>query len=190
MRFLFSEKALLPYRVIVCAFIIVGATLKVDLVWALADLFNGLMVIPNLIALIALHKVVGNCLDDFEAKLAKYEKTQQNISQLTRVLPQSVRGAFFTNAPRFVSAHSDSVRTSNKHGRSDDSEQSRPTVPCNSCVYGKSDTVKIREFIRYIFGLHRKNGQSLTLCPSGKFRNSEQLEARNSDEETNYLPST
>lgn len=80
MRFLFSEKALLPYRVIVCAFIIVGATLKVDLVWALADLFNGLMVIPNLIALIALHKVVGNCLDDFEAKLAKYEKTQQNIS--------------------------------------------------------------------------------------------------------------
>ena len=79
-RFLFSEKALLPYRVIVCAFIIVGATLKVDLVWALADLFNGLMVIPNLIALIALHKVVGNCLDDFEAKLAKYEKTQQNIS--------------------------------------------------------------------------------------------------------------
>ena len=80
-RFLFSEKALLPYRVIVCAFIIVGATLKVDLVWALADLFNGLMVIPNLIALIALHKVVGNCLDDFEAKLAKYEKTQQNISR-------------------------------------------------------------------------------------------------------------
>ena len=80
-RFLFSEKALLPYRVIVCAFIIVGATLKVDLVWALADLFNGLMVIPNLIALIALHKVVGNSLDDFEAKLAQYEKTQGSLSK-------------------------------------------------------------------------------------------------------------
>ncbi len=78
MRFLFSEK-ILPYRVIVCAFIIVGATLKVDLVWALADLFNGLMVIPTLIALIALHKVVGNSLNDFEANLAVFEKTQQKL---------------------------------------------------------------------------------------------------------------
>ena len=43
----------------VCAFIVLGATLKVDLVWALADLFNGLTVIPNLIALLALHKVVA-----------------------------------------------------------------------------------------------------------------------------------
>ncbi|HIU36817.1 MAG TPA: alanine:cation symporter family protein, partial [Candidatus Aphodousia faecigallinarum] len=61
------------YRVIVCLFIGVGAILKVDLVWALADLFNGLMVIPNLIALLCLHKVVERCLDDFEEKL----KTQK-----------------------------------------------------------------------------------------------------------------
>ena len=80
MRFLFSSKALIPYRVIVCCFIAAGAVLKVDLVWALADLFNGLMVIPNLIALIALHKVVVNSLADFEAKLATYEKTQQNLA--------------------------------------------------------------------------------------------------------------
>ena len=79
-RFLFSSKALIPYRVIVCCFIAAGAVLKVDLVWALADLFNGLMVIPNLIALIALHKVVVNSLADFEAKLATYEKTQQNLA--------------------------------------------------------------------------------------------------------------
>ena len=57
----------------VCAFIVLGATFKVDLVWALADLFNGLMVIPNLIALLALHKVVGNSLNDFEKRLAEYE---------------------------------------------------------------------------------------------------------------------
>ena len=54
-------------------FIIVGATLKVDLVWSLADLFNGLMVIPNLIALLALNKVVVRNLDDFESKLNEYE---------------------------------------------------------------------------------------------------------------------
>ena len=32
--------------------------MKVDLVWALADLFNGLMAIPNLLALLALSGVV------------------------------------------------------------------------------------------------------------------------------------
>ena len=42
---LFGEKLLPVYSVIVVAFILVGSTLKVDLVWALADLFNGLMAI-------------------------------------------------------------------------------------------------------------------------------------------------
>ena len=45
-------------RQIVVAFILVGSTLKVDLVWALADLFNGLMAVPNLLALLALAGVV------------------------------------------------------------------------------------------------------------------------------------
>ena len=70
-RFLFGSGGLLPYRIVVCGFIVVGATLKVDLVWALADLFNGLMVIPNLIALLVLHKVVSDSLRDFERKLAQ-----------------------------------------------------------------------------------------------------------------------
>ena len=70
-RFLFGSGGLLPYRIVVCGFIVVGATLKVDLVWALADLFNGLMVIPNLIALLVLHRVVSDSLRDFERKLAQ-----------------------------------------------------------------------------------------------------------------------
>lgn len=74
-RFLFGKKGVTPYRLIVCVLIVVGALLKVDLIWSLADLFNGLMVIPNLIALLALHKVVVKCLDDFENKLDQYEKT-------------------------------------------------------------------------------------------------------------------
>ena len=41
------------------AFIIVGSTLKVDLVWSLADFFNGLMVIPNALALLALSGAVA-----------------------------------------------------------------------------------------------------------------------------------
>lgn len=57
-QYLFGKKAVKVYSIIVVAFIIVGSTLKVDLVWELADFFNGLMVIPNAMALIALSGVV------------------------------------------------------------------------------------------------------------------------------------
>ena len=57
-KYLFGKKALNIYRVLVMICIIAGSLQKVDLVWELADMFNGLMVIPNLIALIGLHKLV------------------------------------------------------------------------------------------------------------------------------------
>ena len=56
---LFGEKALPVYSAIVVVFILVGSTLKVDLVWAMADFFNGLMAVPNLLALLALSGVVS-----------------------------------------------------------------------------------------------------------------------------------
>ena len=56
---LFGEKNLPVYSVIVVVFILVGSTLKVDLVWAMADFFNGLMAVPNLLALLALSGVVA-----------------------------------------------------------------------------------------------------------------------------------
>ena len=57
-KYLFGRKALNLYRILVMACIIAGSLQKVKLVWELADMFNGLMVIPNLIALIGLHKLV------------------------------------------------------------------------------------------------------------------------------------
>ncbi len=57
-KYLFGKKALNIYRILVMACIVAGSLQKVDLVWELADMFNGLMVIPNLIALIGLHKLV------------------------------------------------------------------------------------------------------------------------------------
>ena len=56
---LVGARALPVYSVIVVLFVLVGSSLKVDLVWALADFFNGLMAIPNLIALLALSGVVA-----------------------------------------------------------------------------------------------------------------------------------
>ena len=55
---LFGKGAAKLYAVIVVVFIVVGSTLKVDLVWSLSDMFNGLMVLPNLIGLLALRGLV------------------------------------------------------------------------------------------------------------------------------------
>ena len=61
-KYLFGQKAVKIYSLLVLVFIIVGSTLKVNLVWELADFFNGLMVIPNAMALLALSGVVtGIC---------------------------------------------------------------------------------------------------------------------------------
>ncbi|MBR5508602.1 MAG: sodium:alanine symporter family protein [Lachnospiraceae bacterium] len=58
-KYLFGKKAVKAYSLLVLVFIIVGSTLKVNLVWELADFFNGLMVIPNAMALLALSGVVA-----------------------------------------------------------------------------------------------------------------------------------
>ena len=55
---LLGERAVKPYALLAVVFIAVGACLKVQLVWDAADLFNGLMVLPNLLALLALSKLV------------------------------------------------------------------------------------------------------------------------------------
>lgn len=49
---------MLPYRLIFIALIASGAFLKLEAIWILADIVNGLMAIPNLIALIALSGVI------------------------------------------------------------------------------------------------------------------------------------
>ena len=49
-------------------FIVVGSMLKVDLVWTLADFFNGLMVIPNALALLALSGVVASICKKYSSE--------------------------------------------------------------------------------------------------------------------------
>ncbi|MEE3380682.1 MAG: sodium:alanine symporter family protein [Succiniclasticum sp.] len=56
--YLAGVKAILPYRVIFIVLIACGAFLKLESIWVLADIVNGLMAIPNLIALLALSGVV------------------------------------------------------------------------------------------------------------------------------------
>lgn len=57
-EFLFGPKAVKPYQILFIIVVFIGATIKLDLAWSIADTLNGLMAIPNLIALVALSGVV------------------------------------------------------------------------------------------------------------------------------------
>lgn len=58
-EYLFGERAIIIYRCIFALIVIPGAALKMEVAWHLADIMNGLMVIPNLIALLALSGVIA-----------------------------------------------------------------------------------------------------------------------------------
>lgn len=57
-EFLFGVKVILPYRLMWLAVIPLGAMGKLTIIWLLADALNGLMAVPNLIALILLGPIV------------------------------------------------------------------------------------------------------------------------------------
>src|SRR5690606_23827249 len=56
--YLFGIKTILPFRIFWVVAVYAGATAQLELVWAIADILNGLMAVPNLIALILLSPVV------------------------------------------------------------------------------------------------------------------------------------
>ncbi|HFI2447912.1 TPA: alanine/glycine:cation symporter family protein [Streptococcus suis] len=57
-EFLFGTKSILPYRLVFVTMVALGGFLKLDLIWTIADIVNGLMALPNLIALLALSSVI------------------------------------------------------------------------------------------------------------------------------------
>lgn len=57
-EYIFGERSVMFYRVFFTLIIIPGAALKMELAWHIADIMNGLMAIPNLIALVALSGVI------------------------------------------------------------------------------------------------------------------------------------
>jgi putative sodium/glutamine symporter len=59
------------YRIGVIAMVLFGAIAKVQLVWDLADLFMGLMVVVNLIAILMLSKVTFEALKDYKRQKAE-----------------------------------------------------------------------------------------------------------------------
>lgn len=64
-KYLFGAKAVKFYTVLVCICIVLGSCAKVALVWNMADCFNSLMVIPNIIGLLFLSKAVKSVHNDY-----------------------------------------------------------------------------------------------------------------------------
>ena len=58
-EYIFGDKSVKIYRVVFVSFVLVGAMLELKLVWNFSDLANGLMAIPNLIALLLLSKIIS-----------------------------------------------------------------------------------------------------------------------------------
>lgn len=74
-EYLFGRDGMIPYKLIFVFILLIGPVIKLDLVWTMADIFNALMSIPNLIAVVVLSPVVvketnyylyGNRLDEYD----------------------------------------------------------------------------------------------------------------------------
>lgn len=71
--YVFGDRFTNVYRVFYVVTVMVGTVAGLDLVWAAADIFNGLMAVPNLIALLLLSGVIVSETKDFKAKRARGE---------------------------------------------------------------------------------------------------------------------
>jgi AGCS family alanine or glycine:cation symporter len=69
--YLFGHQASMPFRIIFTLVVPVGAIAKLSLVWDLSDLFNGLMALPNLLALLLLSPVVFKLAREYFDKTEK-----------------------------------------------------------------------------------------------------------------------
>ena len=63
--YLFGDKSSLIYKIIFVVMIFFGCTMSLDLAWDLSDTFNGLMMIPNLIGVIALCPIVSKITKNY-----------------------------------------------------------------------------------------------------------------------------
>ena len=90
-EYLFGYKGTIVYKVIFVAMIMSGAVMTSSLAWDISDTFNGLMMIPNLIGVVALsgavYKITKNYVDrkiknkNVEPMLSAYPETQAEQSE-------------------------------------------------------------------------------------------------------------
>ncbi len=65
-KYLFGTKAIRPYQIVVAICVFLASCVQVDLIWNMADCFNSMMVLPNIIALFALSGVIVETKKDYK----------------------------------------------------------------------------------------------------------------------------
>lgn len=78
-EYLFGTKSILGYRVIFTIFVLIGVAIPIEVVWALADIANAFMALPNLIGIVALSGVVVSQTKIFFKKVRKEELQTSNL---------------------------------------------------------------------------------------------------------------
>ncbi len=82
-KYLFGKKGILPYRALVSIVIVFGTVINVPLVWELADMFNALMVFPNLIALLGMSALVFKIANDFEGNFLENKDSEYENKKIS-----------------------------------------------------------------------------------------------------------
>ena len=80
-KYLFGKNAVKPYAVLVSFCVLLGSLAQVDLVWNMADCFNSLMVIPNILALFFLSSQMKELHDDYYHNFLKNKKVKNDPTE-------------------------------------------------------------------------------------------------------------
>ena len=81
-EYLFGVKCIMPYRIGYIILVGLGVFLKLEMIWIIADIVNGLMAIPNLIALLGLSGVV---VAETKLYFEHWEKVHSRRKQLAEI---------------------------------------------------------------------------------------------------------
>ena len=75
-QYLWGKKAILPYKIIFVAVVVVGPVLALDLVWTIADILNAFMAVPNLIAVLLLSGTIAKDTRHYLKNLDEVDNTE------------------------------------------------------------------------------------------------------------------
>lgn len=89
--YLFGDKSSIIYKIIFVVMIFFGCTMSLDLAWDLSDTFNGLMMIPNLIGVLALCPLVGKITKNYIDRKLHKEDIEPMISAFPDIQEEATK---------------------------------------------------------------------------------------------------
>ncbi len=95
-RYLFGERSVLPYRIVFVVIVFLGSVMEAKLAWDISDTFNGLMMLPNLIGVLALSPLVMKCTKNYVDRKLHGKNEKPMLSMFPDI--QAVQEAAVLNA--------------------------------------------------------------------------------------------